>query len=92
MSYRLKVYKDGRVCISILHPPGDDPNMYEKSSERWSPGMESSCNYATLSLPIHTICRNHPFLWSHQSLLLIVTSAISGKDSTVGDEHVGGTK
>ncbi|CAG8795207.1 16860_t:CDS:1, partial [Racocetra fulgida] len=27
----------GMVCISILHPPGDDPNMYESSSERWSP-------------------------------------------------------
>lgn len=25
------------MCISILHPPGDDPNMYESSSERWSP-------------------------------------------------------
>ena len=44
------VYKDGTVCISILHPPGtdfsriiyliqsgDDPNMYEHASERWSP-------------------------------------------------------
>ena len=31
------VYKDGTVCISILHPPGDDPNHYELSSERWSP-------------------------------------------------------
>lgn len=31
------IYPDGRVCISILHPPGDDPNMYESSSERWSP-------------------------------------------------------
>jgi ubiquitin-protein ligase len=31
------VYPDGMVCISILHPPGDDPNMYESSSERWSP-------------------------------------------------------
>lgn len=20
-----------------MHPPGDDPNMYEDSSERWSP-------------------------------------------------------
>ena len=28
---------DGRVCISILHAPGDDPLGYEKSSERWSP-------------------------------------------------------
>lgn len=31
------VYPDGTVCISILHPAGDDPNMYELSSERWSP-------------------------------------------------------
>ncbi|KAG6496612.1 hypothetical protein ZIOFF_044482 [Zingiber officinale] len=31
------VYMDGRVCISILHPPGDDPNGYELASERWSP-------------------------------------------------------
>jgi len=35
-SYSL-VYKDGRVCISILHHPGEDPMMYESSSERWSP-------------------------------------------------------
>lgn len=31
------VYKDGRVCVSILHPPGDDPLGYESSAERWSP-------------------------------------------------------
>ncbi|KAJ2803124.1 ubiquitin conjugating enzyme Ubc7/UbcP3 [Coemansia helicoidea] len=31
------VYQNGVVCISILHPPGDDPNHYESSSERWSP-------------------------------------------------------
>eukprot|EP00127_Corallochytrium_limacisporum_P000252 Clim_evm20s8 gene=Clim_evmTU20s8 len=31
------IYKDGRVCISILHPPGDDPLGYELTSERWSP-------------------------------------------------------
>ena len=31
------VYADGRVCISILHAPGDDPMGYESSSERWSP-------------------------------------------------------
>ncbi|CAL5424370.1 unnamed protein product [Camellia sinensis] len=36
------VYPDGRVCISILHPPGDDPNGYELASERWS--------------PVHTFC------------------------------------
>ncbi|KAL9091296.1 MAG: hypothetical protein Q9165_004930 [Trypethelium subeluteriae] len=31
------VYPNGNVCISILHPPGDDPNHYESASERWSP-------------------------------------------------------
>ncbi|KAL6928937.1 Ubiquitin-conjugating enzyme E2 7 [Hanseniaspora valbyensis] len=31
------VYKDGLVCISILHQPGEDPNQYESAEERWSP-------------------------------------------------------
>lgn len=31
------IYPSGVVCISILHPPGDDPNHYEQASERWSP-------------------------------------------------------
>lgn len=31
------VYVDGRVCISILHTPGDDPLGYESATERWSP-------------------------------------------------------
>lgn len=31
------VYPDGRVCISILHSPGDDPLGYETAAERWSP-------------------------------------------------------
>eukprot|EP00215_Chloropicon_roscoffensis_P001304 CAMPEP_0198468380 /NCGR_PEP_ID=MMETSP1456-20131121/7475_1 /TAXON_ID=1461544 ORGANISM="Unidentified sp., Strain RCC1871" /NCGR_SAMPLE_ID=MMETSP1456 /ASSEMBLY_ACC=CAM_ASM_001119 /LENGTH=210 /DNA_ID=CAMNT_0044194589 /DNA_START=258 /DNA_END=891 /DNA_ORIENTATION=+ len=31
------VYPDGKVCISILHSPGDDPSGYELSSERWTP-------------------------------------------------------
>jgi len=35
--YCCLVYADGRVCISILHAPGDDPMGYESSSERWSP-------------------------------------------------------
>ena len=33
----LSVYPDGRVCISILHSPGDDPLGYETAAERWSP-------------------------------------------------------
>ncbi|EGG23842.1 Putative Ligase [Cavenderia fasciculata] len=35
------VYKNGDVCISILHEPGDDVYGYEKASERW--------------LPVHTV-------------------------------------
>lgn len=33
--------KDGNVCISILHEPGDDKFGYEKAEERW--------------LPVHTV-------------------------------------
>jgi len=35
------VYPTGEVCISILHPPGEDEYGYEKSAERW--------------LPVHTV-------------------------------------
>lgn len=35
------VHKDGEVCISILHEPGEDKYGYERASERW--------------LPIHTV-------------------------------------
>ena len=31
------IYPNGQVCISILHPPGEDPNHYEQATERWSP-------------------------------------------------------
>jgi len=35
------IYPTGEVCISILHPPGEDEWGYEKAIERW--------------LPIHTV-------------------------------------
>ena len=38
------VYPDGTVCISILHPPGEDKfNEMESAEERWRPilGVES---------------------------------------------------
>jgi ubiquitin-protein ligase len=35
--FTFPVYPDGRVCISILHAPGDDPTGYETRAERWSP-------------------------------------------------------
>lgn len=37
----LPVDKNGDVCISILHEPGEDKYGYEKPEERW--------------LPIHTV-------------------------------------
>lgn len=37
------VYADGKLCISILHRPGEDAQSGEQASERWSPlqGVES---------------------------------------------------
>lgn len=34
--YHPNIYADGNVCISILHPPGDDAASGESASERWS--------------------------------------------------------
>jgi ubiquitin-conjugating enzyme E2 G1 len=32
------VYEGGKVCISILHPPGEDAyNSQESADERWRP-------------------------------------------------------
>jgi len=41
--YHPNVYPDGRLCISILHAPGEDEMSGEQASERWSPlqGAES---------------------------------------------------
>lgn len=39
--YHPNIRETGEVCISILHPPGEDEFGYEKSEERW--------------LPIHTV-------------------------------------
>lgn len=33
------IYADGRLCISILHNPGDDLTSGELASERWSPAQ-----------------------------------------------------
>ena len=39
--FKISVHKDGEVCISILHEPGEDKYGYEKAEERW--------------LPVHTV-------------------------------------
>eukprot|EP01080_Neovahlkampfia_damariscottae_P010962 gene10962-3670_t len=33
------VYENGNVCISILHPAGNDPMSGERPEERWSPAQ-----------------------------------------------------
>ncbi|KAJ2798088.1 hypothetical protein H4R20_004946 [Coemansia guatemalensis] len=33
------IYKDGKVCISILHKPEEDDMGYEHIDERWSPAQ-----------------------------------------------------
>ncbi|KAK0132067.1 Ubiquitin-conjugating enzyme E2 R2 [Merluccius polli] len=36
------IYENGDVCISILHPPVDDPQSGELPSERWNPTQNVS--------------------------------------------------
>lgn len=33
------IYPDGRICISILHAPGEDVMSGESAGERWSPAQ-----------------------------------------------------
>lgn len=35
--YHPNIYPDGRLCISILHQPGEDEMSGESAAERWSP-------------------------------------------------------
>jgi ubiquitin-conjugating enzyme E2 R len=37
--YHPNIYSDGKVCISILHTPGEDEQSGELASERWSPAQ-----------------------------------------------------
>lgn len=56
------VYPDGRVCISILHPPGDDPNGYELASERWTPVHTVSENIKPSINLLDSIMRIRPLI------------------------------
>lgn len=37
--YHPNIYPDGRLCISILHQPGDDEMSGETAAERWNPSQ-----------------------------------------------------
>ncbi|CAN6686922.1 unnamed protein product [Malus baccata var. baccata] len=43
------------VCVSILHPPGDDPNGYEFATERWNPVHTNITNTTSLCRPSITL-------------------------------------
>jgi ubiquitin-conjugating enzyme E2 R len=37
--YHPNIYPDGRLCISILHQPGEDETSGETAAERWNPSQ-----------------------------------------------------
>ena len=37
--YHPNIYQDGKLCISILHAPGEDEMSGELAAERWSPAQ-----------------------------------------------------
>ncbi|KAJ9192291.1 hypothetical protein DTO164E3_8430 [Paecilomyces variotii] len=37
--YHPNIYEDGKLCISILHAPGEDEMSGELAAERWSPAQ-----------------------------------------------------
>jgi len=53
------IYESGEVCISILHPPVDDPQSGELPSERWNPTQ----NVRTILLSIISLL-NEPNTFS----------------------------
>jgi len=66
----ITVYSDGRVCISILHPPGDDPNGYELASERWSPVHTVSSRWKD-TMPILVGRLDGLHIWIYDISLLV---------------------
>lgn len=70
------VYPDGRVCISILHNPGDDPNGYETAAERWSPVQSVSS-----SLLSTAICAQNMCVWARVPGVLHVILQRAGRAS-----------
>ena len=53
------IYENGDVCISILHPPVDDPTNSELPSEKWNPAQ----NVRTIMMSIISLL-NEPNTFS----------------------------
>jgi ubiquitin-conjugating enzyme E2 G1 len=58
------IWADGKVCISVLRDPGEDPlNPQEQAWERWLPihKVYSICMSVSISLPVPFFDLNHRF-------------------------------
>ncbi|XP_070275254.1 ubiquitin-conjugating enzyme E2 R2-like [Myotis yumanensis] len=73
------IYGNGHVCISILHPPVDDPQSGELPSERWNPTQ----NVRTILLSVISLL-NEPNTFSpanvHASVMFRKWRDSQGKD------------
>ena len=68
------VYPDGRVCISILHTPGEDPLGYESATERWSPVQSIEKILLSVVSMLAGTQRSHDIGdWSHDVLFFYRT-------------------
>ena len=75
LAFPLLVYTTGVVCISILHPPGDDPNGYEHASERWSPVQTVSTILLSISAqPFNFLAFPHERVVSSSSLVRLTAA------------------
>ena len=59
MEFDWSVYSDGRVCISILHTPGEDPLGYESPAERWSPVQSIEKILLSVVSMLAGVCRSY---------------------------------
>jgi ubiquitin-conjugating enzyme E2 G2 len=76
----ISVYSDGRVCISILHAPGDDPMGYESSAERWSPVQ--SVEKILLSVVSMLAGKIFLFDWHKSQIFYFATNFIEPNDES----------
>jgi hypothetical protein len=85
------VYPDGKVCISILHPPGDDPNGYELATERWSP-VHTVCDslmfYITASIKLLAVFINMVLVFSCLFFILWTTEWKSVQNCFFSSVHI----
>jgi len=93
------VYKDGKVCISILHPPGPDEMSGEDESERWLPtrsiatiilsiiSLLSAPNFSSpANIDASVELRNHPEVYAKR-VKQLVSKSLSEKPSDIKIPH-----